>query len=318
MTQMASSNVVPHVKKREHALVLSGGASRGSWQLGYAEGLIEVYGSDYEPDVYVGTSVGGLMAAVLAMYPTFAEGVQAYAGLWLRRVKGNSSIYKTWWPSWLGPLACLPALWKGSLYTAKPLRNLIREEFRLSPVLNSGKGLRLTVVDLLTGFLRLYDERTLPGWKEVYATAAFPLGFEPIWLETFGFNYGTDGGVRDVTPLKAGIETGASQVDVLWTAVNEPMGTWARPDGVTRLYAIARRKLDIVLDEAMNNDINVCHKANQRIMQGRGDDDHRLVKLRVWRPRRHHVGSSLDFSPEKWQANRKLGRSAALNDHGGS
>ena len=56
------------------ALVLSGGASNGAWEVGVLWGLIN-YGtpSDYEYDVVTGVSVGSINALFLAGYPKGQE-----------------------------------------------------------------------------------------------------------------------------------------------------------------------------------------------------------------------------------------------------
>lgn len=305
----------------QHALVLSGGGAHGAWQLGYAEGLVQALGSEFEPDHYVGTSVGGLMAAAMAQERTFAKGVARYGALW-DRIEGNKSIYKTWWPRWLGPLAYIPSLWKGSVYKASPLRSLLRENFNANELVGDAAGLvriegakRLTIatVDLRSTDLVYYTERTIHDWRPVYATAAYPLAFEPIKLADGSL--ATDGGLREVTPLARAIDAGARHIDVIMVQPDLPnLANW--PDrggfmGLLRLFNRADRMVGTLVNEVIKNDIRRCLKINAKVRSG-VDTEHEYVSLRVHRPKASLSGSSLDFDPKHWRKNRETGRQEAL------
>ena len=76
------------------ALVLSGGASNGAWEIGVLWGLIN-YGiaSDYEYDVVTGVSVGSINSLFLAGWPLGQEKemVQAGSDLW-----NNMTTARVW------------------------------------------------------------------------------------------------------------------------------------------------------------------------------------------------------------------------------
>lgn len=291
----------------KHALVLSGGAAHGAWQLGYAERLGRLYGGAFDPDIYVGTSVGGLMAAALAQFGNFRAGIHWYGDLWDQYVHDSRSIYRTWWPRWLGPLACLPAAWKGSLYSARPLRQLIEDNIDVDLIHQSGKALFLTTVDLKTGDLQHHSGMDMQSWEVVYATAAYPIAFEPIRLPHYSL--ATDGGLREVTPLARAIRSGADRIDVIFPRSNHP-STWTDQGGFLGLMRLVRRALravDIMLDEVIENDIRHCVSINAAVRNG-DDTMHRIIQLNVHRPPDPLLGPGLDFSRETWTANRERGQ----------
>jgi predicted acylesterase/phospholipase RssA len=292
------------------AIVTSGGASHGAWQLGYADVLARH--SDFNPEILCGTSVGGLFAARCAMRPSFQEALEDYIGDWEKRVRKTDDIYKTWWPKWFGPLAHIPALWQGAAYDASPLMKLISSTFDADAVRASGKKLRLTSVDLNTGALFTWTEETIRDWKPVFATAAYPLGFQ---MTDIVGNSGlhTDGGVREITPLKSAIQAGATDIDVLITEP-EGMSKWHDEGGLKKLLHRGLRVLSVMANEILENDIHVCEEVNERILsEGHDPDDpkHRLINLRIHRPSAPLYQSSLIFDREVWEVNRARGRKDA-------
>lgn len=290
-----------------HAIVTSGGASHGSYQLGWSEKVAQVLGSDFNPTLYVGTSVGGLFASMMAMHSTFVDGANAYAELWDEHVKKTKDIYKTWWPSWLSYLAYLPGLWKGSLFDARPLQKLIEKNFDPLAVRSSGKKLILTSTNMETGALRLWREEEIFDWKPVYATAAYPLGFQMPLMDDG--NIHTDGGVREVTPLSAAIKAGATVIDVIMCQ-SEEQSKWKDGDGIMRLVDRATRVLSLLTKEIIENDIKRCTEINQRVLDG-SDTKHRFVEVRLHRPIGGLRNSSLNFDREVWQVNRERGMADA-------
>lgn len=301
----------------KHALVLSGGAAYGAWQLGYVEGLLSLYTKDgrvFEPDIYVGTSVGGLMAAALAQFPEISQGLDWYGDLWGRRVRKSSDIYRTWWWKWLGPLAYIPSGRKGSIYTAEPLRRMIQKEFDPQAIQKSGKELYLSTVNMRTGSL-VYRASpsgrasSINSWKPIYATAAYPIVFEPITI-TQGVE--TDGGLREFTPLARAIASGADRIDVVTTA-RERTGpdSWDDSKGILRIANRAQRLVALMMDEIIENDLRVCSTINRAVAAGT-DLKHRRVSLNVHRPIEPMTGDSLDFSRDVWMKNRRKGYAAAI------
>lgn len=280
-------------QSEKRALVLSGGGSLGSYQAGAVHYLLRNLGIDY--DIFTGVSVGALNASFLAQ---FRKGLNIGASLglsdlWLG-IKGNRDVWKHWWFPWIS------AIWKKSVYTTKPLRKLVEEHINEGMLQNSGKILRVGSVSLTTGGFKVWTEQD-PLIKEgVLASSAFPGFFEPVKV---GDEWHTDGGVRDVTPLKAAIDAGATKIDVILT--NTPGVKKVDFENKKAVHVLIR-SLDVIMDEVVENDIKFCYKLND-IAEQTGMPGIRKIDLRIMRPATGLHGDSLDFKPKNIQRNYEQG-----------
>lgn len=288
-----------------HALVTSGGASHGAWQLGFAREWVRLR-PETNPRIFAGTSVGGLFSAFAAMHANFPTAIRELNQLWDENVRKTGDVYRTWWPSWLGPLAYLPGLWKGSVFNAEPLQKLIQKRFDPSAASASGKRLLLTAVDLRSGRLIEYDGAA--DWRPVYATAAYPLGFQ--MLDDGAGRLLTDGGVREVAPLSAAIRAGATSIDVLLT---EPASSpeWEDSGGVQKLVQRGLRTAQLLVNEVLENDVRLCRSVNVNVARGTAEPGQRYVDVRVHRPKTPLHESSLNFHRKVWEVNRERGEADA-------
>ena len=84
------------------AIVLSGGASYGAYEVGVMKALFNGKANLPEPvagDIFVGTSVGAFNASVMAMEPDSVAGVRRLEKIWLNRIaesesgKGNGALH---------------------------------------------------------------------------------------------------------------------------------------------------------------------------------------------------------------------------------
>ena len=79
------------------ALVLSGGASNGAWDVGVLYGLVNyATPSDYEYDVVTGVSVGSINALFLAGYPKGQEVQMVEDGSNMWNNLKTSDVWKNW------------------------------------------------------------------------------------------------------------------------------------------------------------------------------------------------------------------------------
>jgi NTE family protein len=69
------------------AFVLGGGGARGALQVGALRALLE---AGYRPDLLIGTSIGAINAAGLALWGVDLAGVDALARSTARRVKQSA------------------------------------------------------------------------------------------------------------------------------------------------------------------------------------------------------------------------------------
>jgi NTE family protein len=269
------------------ALVLSGGGTRGSWQAGAVRYLSEAHPEGFH--FITGSSVGGLVAAGLAMFPPeqVREGARFVEKIWHDDI--NASLWRLRFP--LG----LPGLFRRSFGRRDGMEALIRARLDPARVRASGIQLRLPTVDLCSGQLIVFDENSPDLVEGVLASSAFPVVFPPI--QDRQGRLLTDGGVRDFAPLKAAIEAGADSITVLLTEDPKQLSQVPAKKLGSALQ-IAERTLRIVFHELMLNDIYHCSKLNALIDEGHlklRSGGPRRIQLQVIVPSRP-LGPGLDFS----------------------
>jgi NTE family protein len=164
---------------------LSGGGVKAAAHLGALRALSE---RGLTPAHYVGTSMGGLIAAALAAGASYEDTVATLARLTVRDIAAPAP-------------GVLLGLYGESLFRPGPFRRLIG---RLVPARTFGDlltPLTMTSVDLESGDLVLFGAggRTDLSLEDaIYATCALPLYFPPLELDG---RFYVDGGLRCVLPL---------------------------------------------------------------------------------------------------------------------
>jgi len=282
---------------------MSGGGAKGAYQVGVLRKWLGEEKKEY--DILCGVSVGALNASFLAMYGPGFTG-QSYTdlkALWDGLT--TASIYRKW-PFW-GEAA---ALWKPSVYDSTPLQTLVRTRLDVAKVGASGKKLRVGAVDLESGEYRVFGEDYRHLQEAVLASSSFPAMLLPIWLE--GSRW-TDGGVRTVTPIKAAIDLGATEIDVVLCAAKDQSSNLpAKPNALW----VAERSVDLMGDQIIADDFQVACEVNEVLKHDMTlpwwSSPRRLVAMRLVRPE-HGVGESLDFSPDKIRAMMEKGYEDAQN-----
>jgi NTE family protein len=243
----------------KRALVISGGGSLGAYSVGVIKALLE-HGHKY--DVVAGVSVGALIGTHIAMNKP-DEQWSSYGTLeqiWTTQVKGNHSIYKPWAP---GPLKYLWALWKSSINTMRPLRDIIEKEVSVEALKSSGVEFEVGVVSLQSGQyksinLTSVEENRNKAVDWIWASCIFPILFEPI--EINGQQW-VDGGVRNVAPIKDVLKYNITHMDVVLTG---PRNGQILPTGkYNSALEVGIRSAELLSDEVFTGDvINICHKNN--------------------------------------------------------
>lgn len=260
---------------------ISGGGSKWAWELGVATYLAQ-QGED--PDGIVGISAGALHAAKLCQYPKGRMHEAIVASHNVLKGLSNGKIYNRWYPGGVvGDIIGL--LFKKGIYDAAPLHALVHELIDVPAIRSSGRDMAVGAVSLDSGDISYLGTQT-PGLTDedleraVVASASYPAFFEPV---EFRGSVWSDGGLRDVTPLKAAIGRGATRVDVICSQP-EHEGPWAAR-GKPVIQQIPRL-LGIQSSEICNNDLEVIC------------DEHQHVEIRVFRPPKG-LGDGLDFDTEK-------------------
>ena len=129
----------------ELAIVLSGGGAKGAFQVGVLDELITNRG--VKIDIAVGTSTGSIQALAVAQ-----DDIPKLLQLWLG-LRNNSDIYVK------KPLGVAGGIiGADSIYDAKGLKKLLKQNADDAKLRSTGKKLRLGVVNLGTGEFRSIDE----------------------------------------------------------------------------------------------------------------------------------------------------------------
>lgn len=222
---MAPLNEHPNLGNRRIALVLQGGGAVGAYQVGVYEAL-DIAG--YRPDWFVGTSIGGINAAIMAGNaperraeqlvrfwgrigrPTyFAAPMVVLPRQFFNRMSavqtmffGQSGFFR---PHGVHPTLAPeghPA--STSYYDASQLRQTLEEFVDFERINAGGTRLSLGAVNVVSGRQVYFDSRSQPiGLQHVMASAALPPAFGPV--EVDGTWY-WDGGIVSNTPLDAVID----------------------------------------------------------------------------------------------------------------
>lgn len=266
------------------ALVLSGGAAKGAYQIGVLRRWMLEENTDYQ--IMCGVSVGSLNVACLAQEP-FGSPRKAFERLeavWLG--VNNEKIYRRW-----VPFGRLSALWKDSLFDSSPLRDLVARELDVERIRNSARQVRVGAVCLETGEKRFGTERDarLADW--VVASASFPVFFQPVEIDG---KHWFDGGVRNLTPLGQALELGATEIDMIVCSDGQKKEIPA-PKRRPIHYQIFRA-IDIMSDQILRSDLTVTLLKNELSMY---DEKYREVRIRLVEPDSPLVNNSLDFDPAK-------------------
>lgn len=289
------------------ALVLSGGGSRGSWEVGFLKYLGEVYGEGF--NIIGGTSVGSINAVGLAMFrpENFSEATDYVHKLWTEKVTKTSDIWVMRQP-W-----GLPALWNPSVGTNDALEKLLVDAVDINAIKASGITLRLPAADLEAGKIVVFDVADLEkhGIQPVMASASFPLAFPPVdiagqWL--------TDGGVIDMAPVGAAIKAGAKKILVLST--RSPDGVAYKPRHEMKgIVHVAERLLDIMTQTVLEGNLKVIRVINALVEAGHPMGEGKaVIETGMFGPSKP-LGGSLDFSGDLMQAQMGLGYEDAKRAH---
>ena len=270
-------------EKPRRALVLSGGGSKGAFEVGVLQRLMGDEQLDY--DLLCGTSVGAINAAYLAQTPLGRprEAAVKLRALW--DTVSTEKVHKRWFP-----FGNAEAFWKTSVYDSEPLHKWIRAGLDVRAVRASGRRLRIVSVSLGTGETFVANEQSpdLPEW--VIASSAFPVMLTPA---SIGGDLWTDGGLRNVTPLGEAIRAGADDIDVVLSS--DPFAK--SPFDVRGAHAIPQillRSIDIMNGEVSRADLRIAGLKND-LSELR--PEYRKVKIRLFQPTEPLPFDSLDFDP---------------------
>ena len=197
------------------AFVLSGGGARGAFQVGALKALIE---ADYKPNLMVGTSVGAINSAYLALHGVNLASVDKLIQVWHEAKQADLL------PSNYLKLTLRTLVNRDLDYSAHHLRDFYIAH-GLGPELTFTdiKSVRLITVaaDLNSGKPVLYGTNPQDSVLEgVLASTALPPWVPPMEK---GDRLLVDGGVVSVLPLEVAIKAGASEIIALDVSDSRPL-----------------------------------------------------------------------------------------------
>lgn len=231
------------------AIVLSGGGAKGAFQVGVLDALITDKKVSF--DIAVGTSTGAIQATAVAQ-----DDIPRLVKFW-KDIKKADDIYRKRGGTLLSVLTGQP-----SLYSVGPLKTLLKQTIDEQKIRSTGKRLRIALVNLTNGELRMVGENAsnLADW--VYASCAMPFVFPPQDSRDAHGNdeQWVDGGVRDVTPLDAALKERPQAVLVV--RASAPPSPNA-PKKYNSLVSIGLRAVDIQSNEVSTNDLKNVSLINQ-------------------------------------------------------
>lgn len=266
------------------ALVLSGGGSKGAFAAGIIQYLMGDLKIDY--NIYTGVSVGAINSAFLSMFPSGQEqdAADTLKDWWLRL--DNHKIYRRW-----EPFGRIHAIWRQSFYDSTPLHTLIREQVDLDKIRSSEKKVSVGAVSVSSGKYLTFDQDDDDFISAVLASSAFPGMLSPIVMKD---QLWIDGGCKELSPIRAAIELGATEIDVITTSPEVRIKKFIEKPSI---IDIIKRAIDVSTDKILSNDIDRAIMHNKLVQAGVSDK--KLVKLRILRPHNNLIDDVLDFSPEK-------------------
>lgn len=254
-----------------NTLVLSGGGARGAYQIGVYEALHE---AGFVPDLVTGTSVGGILATLVASGASPDE----MKAIWRKACRPDfipfrKDIYRL--HRW------------DHVRRNDRLRALVEEEIDWGAVADASIELRFTAVDVCHGERVLFDNATA-GPDALLASTAIPLVFP---TEQVGEHHLWDGGLLTSTPLQPAIEAGAREI---YAILNDPVGRTAHhPPG--NLQEALDRVIDIVNERALRRDLRRAEEINELVRQGQAADYWHLIHFHVFAPEEPLDVSVLSF-----------------------
>lgn len=217
--------------------VLSGGGSKGAFQVGVLNALTKM---GVQFDAFAGVSTGAIQAlgGAMAAHDELLE-------YWLA-IEGNDSIFGGFPP------------WPTASRNAGPFRKRLGwfAERANERIAATGKKLRIGVVSLQSGRFQFIRESSpdLADW--VYASCAVPIEFEPLKRAAMGgtVTQWVDGGVRHVTPIQAAADDLSPKAMIAIRASLAPEVPVVEQLQGTAIQ-IGLRAVDILQSEVSANDL---------------------------------------------------------------
>lgn len=283
------------------ALVLSSGGSRGQYHLGALQYLYKEKAVSHQ--IFSGTSIGAIFSTYLAQYPT---GQESFAIDRLTDLFSNihtDQIYKSW-----KPFGAITGLFrKKSFYDSTPLRNLINTHIDRFKILDARKKVRVGVTLLSANKdtaestnYKVYTEYCANLKDAVAASSAFSPFLAPIVLDE---GLAVDGGVQQVTPIKAALDAGATEIDVV---ICYPTQLLCLNASSLNALELGSHVIDLMLNRLTWIDVERTRFINELVRTGQSSK-YTYVTLNVIHPKTDLGVQSLKFDTTNAKRLQKMG-----------
>ncbi|MCU0451966.1 MAG: patatin-like phospholipase family protein [Bernardetiaceae bacterium] len=290
----------------KRALVLSGGGSKGAFQLGalqYIYHQVQPQVPGYDFNLIAGVSVGALNGVMLAQneFATLEK-------IWLNIT--DAQVYTGKLAAW----SALRRLWSGekSILGNEPLLALLRQHVSVQKV---QKDFRFGAVSLVNGHYIPMQAQQFTRDEEfcraILASTSMPI----IWPPVPQLNDGPvgaldrqliDGGVRNISPLSDVLDDDPDEIVIINC---NPKNLPVDPQAGDNLFRIALRALtDITINEIFRTDVVEFLHINDIIgalppgvkipKKHRPGKFYKQYRVTVIEPE-EDLGNNLDFSPER-------------------
>jgi NTE family protein len=262
------------------ALVLSGGASKGAYEVGALKYLIKDLKIKY--DILCGVSVGALNVSHISMYTKDEQEIALdnLINVWTNI--STPAVRKNWFP-----FRELSFLWKSSLYNSQPLIDLVHKNLNLDIIRKSGVKVAVGSVCLNNTNYKAFTQDDNEFIEGVLASASYPTGLLPI---TINDQLYSDGGLRHVIPIQEAIDMGAEDIDIIICQPNEDSSTFEPGSGIN----FGVRCLDIMENQIIKSDVKMIQLYNKLVNAGLAPDK-RYLNVHIIRPAENLPFSSLEF-----------------------
>jgi len=247
------------------AVVMSGGGSKGAFQVGALDYLIQEQGLDFQ--VIAGVSTGSLNSVVLSQASSFEELKGYHHGLkelWFG-IQSSNDIYSK---RFLGKI--LLFLSKNSMFDSRPLLEMLRKNASPDKIARSRKELRLGAVSLESGDFVEIDQSQPNILDWTLASSSMPLFFPPV---TIGKEHFVDGGVRSITPLQGAfaalkqLTPGAANEfpDEMYVLLASPLGAAQETKSWKTGLGVGQRAAGILVNQIYRDDLDYAMTINEAV-----------------------------------------------------
>jgi predicted acylesterase/phospholipase RssA len=244
----------------KRALVLSGGASRGAYQVGALKALIE---TGHTWTSIHGISVGSLNAAWLTSHSVCKDyDIAGLIQLW-SNISQSEDMIKPW--SNIRFFNYLMSIWKGSLNSHKNLKAIIERNIKAESIHSSNIKLTVGCCSMNDGHYLAIAGNNPHIIDFVLASSMLPVVFNPIIIKNEKW---VDGGIRHQIPIVEALAERPAEIDIILT--RNPIASYdiKIEADMTKLRSAPRMALrasEIMNDQIYQADFNTALRAARTV-----------------------------------------------------